>query len=201
MKELEIQLRVSNNRLKERRLNLGLSQRDLALACGLSCVQRYGPLETMRMSPVTPDGSWRTAALALATFYEVDPSELFPDAVMQVRNPVSITKADTFEVQQLIGGDARTPLEIAERIDSDQAMRTMLYDSKILSEREREILRLRFGIDCNEHTLREVGEKFGLSYERTRQIERRGLGKLRDCIEVESESISRGAIERWEAQR
>jgi DNA-directed RNA polymerase sigma subunit (sigma70/sigma32) len=49
-----------------------------------------------------------------------------------------------------------------------------------LSERERRILHLRFGLDRGEaRTLEEVGEHFGLTRERIRQIEARAMSKLR----------------------
>jgi RNA polymerase sigma factor (sigma-70 family) len=49
-----------------------------------------------------------------------------------------------------------------------------------LDEREREILRLRFGLDRGEpRTLEEVGEHFNLTRERIRQIEARAMSKLR----------------------
>ena len=49
-----------------------------------------------------------------------------------------------------------------------------------LDEREREILKLRFGLDRGEpRTLEEVGEHFDLTRERIRQIEARAMSKLR----------------------
>ncbi len=49
-----------------------------------------------------------------------------------------------------------------------------------LSPREARILRLRFGLDDgNPYTLEEVGQKFGLTRERIRQIEGRALRRLR----------------------
>ena len=49
-----------------------------------------------------------------------------------------------------------------------------------LDDREREIIRLRFGLDRGEaHTLEEIGFRFGLTRERIRQIEARAMSKLR----------------------
>jgi RNA polymerase sigma factor (sigma-70 family) len=52
--------------------------------------------------------------------------------------------------------------------------------SAALDDRERRILTLRYGLDRGEpRTLEEVGEAFGLTRERIRQIEARALSKLR----------------------
>jgi RNA polymerase sigma factor (sigma-70 family) len=51
-----------------------------------------------------------------------------------------------------------------------------------LNEREQEILRARFGLDGDEHTLRELAGTMGVSAERVRQIEERALDKLRDVV-------------------
>jgi RNA polymerase primary sigma factor len=48
-----------------------------------------------------------------------------------------------------------------------------------LNDRERMILRARYGLDGPEQSLRDVGERTGLSAERVRQIEQRALGKLK----------------------
>jgi RNA polymerase primary sigma factor len=48
-----------------------------------------------------------------------------------------------------------------------------------LNDRERMILRARYGLDEPEQSLRDIGERIGLSGERVRQIEERALGKLR----------------------
>ena len=48
-----------------------------------------------------------------------------------------------------------------------------------LSPREEKILRLRFGLDGPEKTLKEAGEEFHLTRERIRQIEVKALRKLK----------------------
>ncbi len=58
---------------------------------------------------------------------------------------------------------------------------------KVLSTTEEKVMRMRFGIGYDrEHTLQEIGEEFGLTRERIRQIERLALEKLRS-----SENASR----------
>jgi RNA polymerase primary sigma factor len=50
----------------------------------------------------------------------------------------------------------------------------------VLSERERQVLEMRFGLmDGKEHTLEEVGQYFEVTRERIRQIEAKALRKLR----------------------
>lgn len=87
-------------------------------------------------------------------------------------------------------------IEDTETIMPDQtASRTLLKNhvSEILEElspREQRILKIRFGLDDGvTHTLEEVGQEFGVTRERIRQIEakaldkirnQKGLGKLRD---------------------
>ena len=52
----------------------------------------------------------------------------------------------------------------------------------LLNAREREVLRLYFGLDGAEGcTLEEIGGQYGLTRERIRQIRNRALAKLRYC--------------------
>lgn len=48
-----------------------------------------------------------------------------------------------------------------------------------LSDRERSVLRARFGLDGHTESLREIAGRLGVSAERVRQLENRALGKLR----------------------
>ncbi len=67
----------------------------------------------------------------------------------------------------------------------DKTVTSMLQDMvKNLDPREATILRTRFGLDGgSEKTLEEVGEKFGVTRERVRQIQNIALRKLRRMIE------------------
>ena len=72
---------------------------------------------------------------------------------------------------------AESPFEVAATALLPAALARLLAP---LDEREREILKLRFGLDRGEPwTLLEVGEHFNLSSERIRQIEARAMSKLR----------------------
>ena len=48
-----------------------------------------------------------------------------------------------------------------------------------LHDREREILKMFFGIGCQEMTLEEIGDKFDLTRERVRQIKEKAIRKLK----------------------
>ena len=77
--------------------------------------------------------------------------------------------------------NADTPYEQLE----DKTVTSMLREMvTTLDPREATILRYRFGLDGGpERTLEEVGEKFGVTRERVRQIQNIALRKLRKMIE------------------
>nr|MBN1228592.1 RNA polymerase sigma factor RpoD [Anaerolineae bacterium] len=69
------------------------------------------------------------------------------------------------------------PVEKADRQLLKEQVRELLSG---LSDREREVLEMRFGLkDGQDHTLEEVGKHFGVTRERIRQIEAKALRKLR----------------------
>lgn len=72
---------------------------------------------------------------------------------------------------------ASDPAESAQHEDAVAQIEAALSD---LDERERLILVMRFGLDGQEpRTLEEVGQEFGLTRERIRQMQNRALAKLR----------------------
>ena len=50
----------------------------------------------------------------------------------------------------------------------------------LLADREREIIRMFFGIGQQEMTLEEIGDQFGLTRERVRQIKEKAIRRLRN---------------------
>jgi RNA polymerase primary sigma factor len=81
--------------------------------------------------------------------------------------------------------DLRVKTPDASLIETDDVRQVLaLLDQ--MGEREATVLRLRFGLDGGEpKTLKEIGERLGLTRERVRQIEREALGALRVNMETE----------------
>jgi RNA polymerase primary sigma factor len=102
--------------------------------------------------------------------------------------PISSEESNSFS-EVVEDENAATPYEDLE----DKTVTSMLRDMvKHLDAREATILRYRFGLDGgSERTLEEVGEKFGVTRERVRQIQNLALKKLRRMIEkLESSKIN-----------
>lgn len=84
--------------------------------------------------------------------------------------------------------NAGTPYDKLEEKTDNHLIREIL---PMLDEREREILRGRFGLDGDqEQTLEEIGTKFGVTRERIRQIQELALAKLRMKIEELEMSVA-----------
>jgi RNA polymerase primary sigma factor len=87
-----------------------------------------------------------------------------------------------------IEGEDNSLLDVLVNSDSPKADKELLNESLIkeieralstLTERERDIVRSFFGIGCQEMTLEEIGERFGLTRERVRQIKEKAIRRLR----------------------
>jgi RNA polymerase primary sigma factor len=73
----------------------------------------------------------------------------------------------------------RTPEEAVLETDAAKEVERALEP---LSDREKEVLRLRYGLGTDrEHTLEEIGKHLSVTRERVRQIESRALEKLRNA--------------------
>ena len=73
-------------------------------------------------------------------------------------------------------------LQQADKLIDDLKIREKVRESiKILTDKEEDIVRMRFGIDQDDvSTLDDLGKKYGLTRERIRQIERNALKKIAD---------------------
>jgi RNA polymerase primary sigma factor len=118
--------------------------------------------------------------------------EMSVDEVEQIRRsaqiPVSLEKPvgddDESEFGHFLADEsAPLPDELAETTLQREALRTIL---SALSERERRVLELRYGLDGQQpRTLDEVGRAFNVTRERIRQIEHQGLKKLRALADAQ----------------
>jgi len=128
-------------------------------------------------------------SIADATPLEDEIRERWNQATIKV-NRILRTVEEPMSLDSPFGSEGSSQLsDFIEDEDAqepmDAAAREMLRDSiknalAVLSERERQVLELRYGlVDGKEHTLEEVGQQFNVTRERIRQIESKALRKLR----------------------
>jgi RNA polymerase primary sigma factor len=140
---------------------------------------------------LTPEESQRIKN-ALSNGEPVDPAlqRKWRQAINKIRDIMRISM-DPMSLESPVGNnDDATELgdfiEDESVVEPDNAASKELLREQIrdvlghLSEREREVLEMRFGLnDGKDHTLEEVGKTFGVTRERIRQIEAKALRKLR----------------------
>ena len=92
--------------------------------------------------------------------------------------PVNADEGRSFLGDLIADESNEGPLELVERgIDHEQLDHWLSH----LTEQEREVLQLRFGLGGHErHTLAEIGRLLEVSRERVRQVELKALRKLRN---------------------
>ena len=103
---------------------------------------------------------------------------------VSIDSPVGEDEGEDSSLGDFIVDEETTkPNEVAGRQILKEYVQGILHD---LDPREQKILKMRFGLeDGVTHTLEEVGEEFGVTRERIRQIESKALEKIREHINID----------------
>jgi RNA polymerase primary sigma factor len=117
-------------------------------------------------------------------------AEIGLDEVRQVRDVARVVTSldrpvgeeEDATLGSLLPSDRRGPEEEVEIALRDDALRTAL---ERLPDREREVVKLRYGIDLEQPTpLRETGRRLGMSSDAVRRLERKALAELATSREL-----------------
>ena len=146
--------------------------------------------------PLNQVGALNKINKALAKFEQEN--ERMP-SVEELANETNMPKekiADSLRVSgrhvsidaPFVEGEDNSLLDVIANPDSPRADNGLMEESlrreidralATLSDRERDIVRLFFGLGCQEKTLEEISEEFKLTRERVRQIKEKAIRRLR----------------------
>ncbi len=146
--------------------------------------------------PLNQVGSLNKLNNAFSRFEQEHERRPSPEELAETLDLPAEKVADTLRVSgrhisvdaPFVEGEDNSLLDVLVNDDSPVADKTLINESlsteveralATLTERERDIIRLFFGINCQEMTLEEIGEKFGLTRERVRQIKEKAIRRLR----------------------
>ena len=146
--------------------------------------------------PLNQVGSLNKINKAFSRFEQENERRPSPEELADSLDLPAEKVADTLRVSgrhisvdaPFVEGEDNSLLDVLVNDDSPIADRTLINESlsteveralSTLTERERDIIKLFFGINSQEMTLEEIGEKFGLTRERVRQIKEKAIRRLR----------------------
>ena len=146
--------------------------------------------------PLNQGGSLNKINKAFSRFEQENERRPSPEELADSLDLPAEKVADTLRVSgrhisvdaPFVEGEDNSLLDVLVNDDSPIADRTLINESlsteveralSTLTERERDIIKLFFGINTQEMTLEEIGEKFGLTRERVRQIKEKAIRRLR----------------------
>ena len=146
--------------------------------------------------PLNQVGSLNRINKAFSRFEQENERRPSPEELADSLDLPAEKVADTLRVSgrhisvdaPFVEGEDNSLLDVLVNDDSPIADRTLINESlsteveralSTLTERERDIIKLFFGINTQEMTLEEIGEKFGLTRERVRQIKEKAIRRLR----------------------
>jgi RNA polymerase primary sigma factor len=96
--------------------------------------------------------------------------------ILSMDEPVS-SDTDDITLKDIVKSDELIPQEVS--MNNMELKKMLTSHINRLSEREKQIIIMRFGFEiARDYTLEEVGKKFGITRERVRQIELKALGKM-----------------------
>jgi hypothetical protein len=186
VKELRLLVKVKNNRLLERREGLELSQVAMSQVIGMP-TPNYADLENLRAPPVK-SGEWTRDALKVAEYFDCDPEELFPDAVLAVREPTAERSVDGAEVSPLLLSSHSEQLLLPpdEQLQGKESLGKVRNVLATLHPREQDVLRKYYGLDDDGRmTIDQIASSDPEypKYEKVRQVIESSLGKMRKNYE------------------
>lgn len=178
MKNLRVEAKVRNNILYHLIYDNYKNVSDFSKKTNLTQF-RVGELLNLKYNPFKKNGEYISMCIKIAEHFKMLPEDIFPASIYGIE---SLSFVKEFSFSQI---DSVNPMllsyqdNLAEQIDLKQFENDVKNVLKTIPKKEADVIKLRHGFEGEKQTYKSIGLCLGVTGETVRQIEAKGLRRLR----------------------
>lgn len=179
--DYSVEIKIRNGRILRLMRAAGFPNANQLAAAAKVGPEQIGQYINLKKIPINERGEWRSPVERMAQALGCSPEDMFSEEqrtsfMASNKRYLDIGQAEVNAMLEVSERRIESPEEKVGRIEMAEHLSAELHK---LRPREREVLIRHYGLNGPEETFAAIAKDFGLSLERTRQIEAKAIRRLK----------------------